>query len=65
MFLTIPALASRFVTMTELQSIIARAGVYLNNQEVVTVFRTLDSKKAGKVKLTRVLKFVVDNVAEY
>jgi len=64
-FLTIPSLASRFLNQREIQAVMMRAGVSLNNQEVVTIFRALDPKKAGKIKLTRVLKFVVDNQVEY
>lgn len=64
-FLTIPSLASRFLNNKEIQSVMARASVSLNNQEVVTIFRALDPKKTGKIKLTRVLKFVVDNQVEY
>jgi len=41
-----------------------RGGVKLNKQEVTTLFRELDRQKFGKVKLTKILKFIVDNTTE-
>ena len=58
-------MATQHLNAKELQIVFIRAGVHLNDQELVTLFRTLDPRKTGKVKLTRVLKFVVDNVAEF
>ncbi len=48
----------------QVQTVMQRAGIRLNRQEIVTLFRALDPQKVGTVKLTKVLKFVIDNSVE-
>jgi hypothetical protein len=64
-FLTIPQLASQLLNGDQVQTVISRAGVRLIRQEIVTLFRVLDPQKTGVVKLTKVLKFIMDNNHEY
>ena len=63
-FLTLPNLNAQNLTPDQVQSVMQRGGVKLNKQEVTTLFRELDRQKFGKVKLTKILKFIVDNTTE-
>ena len=63
-FLTIPNLAHQQLNGEQIRVVLQRGGVILNGQEIVTLFRALDPQKSGKLKLTKILRFVVDNTVE-
>lgn len=57
--LMVPNLNTKYVDRDALFEFIQRSsGINLNIQEVVTLFRTLDVLKTGKVKLSAVVKFI-------
>lgn len=61
LFLTYPALTSRMLNVDELAEIlIDRAGLALVKQEVCTMFRAVDAQREGSVKMTKMLKYVMD-----
>lgn len=61
LFLTYPALTSRMLNVDELAEIlIDRAGLSLVKQEVCTLFRAVDAQREGSVKMTKMLKYVMD-----
>lgn len=55
-----PGLSSKVVGAEELEEFIQRANVPLVKQEVYTFFRAVDTTYAGVVKLTKVLKYVME-----
>eukprot|EP01039_Chlorochromonas_danica_P007858 gene7858-8670_t len=55
-----PGLSSKVVGAEELEELIQRANVPLVKQEVYTFFRAIDTTYAGVVKLTKVLKYVME-----
>ncbi len=60
LILTMPGLSSRSMVINELETLFSRAGLALVRQELVTLFRYLDPLKTSRVKLTKMLKFVMD-----
>jgi hypothetical protein len=58
--LTTPGLSTTTADYEELKSILGRAGLSLIKQEIVTLFRELDPKRTGTVKVTKLLKFSLD-----
>lgn len=60
LILTTPGLANRMSTCEDVEKLFARAGLDLVKQEVITLFRVLDPKKTGFIKLTTLLKYLVD-----
>ena len=57
-----PQLSAKYITRDDLYLFVYRAsGIDLNLQELVTLFRTLDVLKTGKVKLSIILKFIQSN----
>jgi EF-hand domain-containing protein 1 len=58
--LTFPGLASRNLTVEELQEICDKAGMNLVKQEVCTLFRAVDLARVGVVKMTHFLKYLMD-----
>ena len=57
--LTIPGLTNKVVNYSELDDVFKRAGLEMVRQEIVTLFRVLDPRKSGSVKLTKILKFLM------
>ena len=55
-----PGLGNKFVDCDEVGDLFQRAGIEVVKQEVVTFFRILDPRKTGMIKLSKVLKFIVD-----
>jgi len=60
LILTTPGLSSLEVALDAVDDLFRRAGLSLVRQQVATVFRTLDLRRTGLVKLTKVLKFLLD-----
>lgn len=60
LFLMYPALATRSMDVFELANLLERAGVALVMQEVYTLFRAVDTFRTGSVKMSKMLKFIVD-----
>lgn len=58
--LTTQNLAAQMYKYEEVGNLLATAGCALVKQEVITVCRELDPKRTGLVKLTQLLKFVID-----
>ena len=58
--LTLPGLQNRTIQVDELEEIFNRCGMNLVKQEVYTVFRAVDVFRVGTVKLTKLLKYVLD-----
>lgn len=58
--LTYPALQTRTVDVAELGEVLERTGLRLVKQEVFTIFRAIDPQRAGTVKMTKLLKYVMD-----
>lgn len=58
--LTLPSLQSRSITVEELEEIFSNCGLELVKQEVYTVFRAIDVFRVGSVKLTKLLKYIID-----
>lgn len=61
LILTQPGLSSKFVGYDEIAAIFKRAGLNLVKQEIVTLLRVLDPKRSGNIKLTKLLKYIVDH----
>lgn len=60
LFLMYPALASRSIDVFELANVLERSGVTLIMQEVYTLFRAVDTFRTGSVKMSKMLKFIMD-----
>jgi len=58
--LTYPGLTSVYLNLPLTQEIFERAGLDMIKQEVCTVFRQVDSLRTGTIKMTKLLRFVVD-----
>lgn len=54
-----PGLAGLDVELDDLISILAKADLLLVRQEAITLFRELDPRRSGAVKLSKVLKFLM------
>ena len=59
--LTRPNLNQAYVSPEEVEVIMTRVGVYLGQQEVITLFRNAESKSCKKIKLTKLLKFIIES----
>jgi Ca2+-binding EF-hand superfamily protein len=61
LFLTYPALTSRMLDVPELMEILVnKAGLDLVKQEVCTLYRAVDTQREGTIKMTRMLKYIMD-----
>jgi len=60
LFLMYPALANRSMDVSELENILSKSGLALVVQEVHTLFRAVDTFRTGSVKMTKMLKFIMD-----
>lgn len=60
LILTYPGLTAVYVDLPITMEICKRAGLALVKQEVCTIFRQVDSFRKGTIKLTKLLKFIVD-----
>ena len=60
LFLTAPSLGSRSLTADDLGDFLQRAGCDLILQEVHTLFRQVDTYRAGTIKMTVFLKYIMD-----
>lgn len=58
--LTYPSLQSKNITVEDLEAILVRSGLHLVKQEVYTVFRAVDIFRIGTVKLTKMLKYILE-----
>ena len=58
--LTTQNLTEKIVAYDEVDRLMTLAGLSLVKQEVITVCREIDPKKTGFVKLTQLLKFVME-----
>jgi hypothetical protein len=63
LILTVPGLARKAINYGYVEAIFKQAGLEIVKQEVVTIFRLLDPKRTGYVKLTKLLKFIMDQKA--
>jgi hypothetical protein len=59
MILSLPGLAALKVKFEDLDALFKRAGCPMMKQEVVTILRALDPRRAGNVKMTQVLKWLM------
>ncbi len=59
--LTTPNVQTAYVTYDELFDLLERSGVGAVRQEAMTLGRYLDPSRTGKVKLSKVLKYLMDN----
>lgn len=59
MILSLPGLAALTVKFEDLDALFKRAGCPMIKQEVVTILRALDPRRAGNVKMTQVLKWLM------
>jgi hypothetical protein len=62
--LTSPGLTNKMVNPAEVHELFERAGLKLVRQEIVTLFRLLDPRAAGSVKLTKILKYLMTQEIE-
>lgn len=60
LFLTAPSLGNRSLTADDLGDFLQRAGCDLILQEVHTLFRLVDTYRAGSIKMTLFLKYFMD-----
>lgn len=61
LLVTYPGLAQRFVDVDLLETLLKQAGgEEWIKQEVLTLFRAVDSAHTGSVKMTKLLKYVMD-----
>ena len=60
LFLTAPYLGNRSLTADDLGDFLQRAGCDLILQEVHTLFRLVDTYRAGSIKMTLFLKYFMD-----
>lgn len=60
LILTYPGLQGKIISVADLQELLEKSGLDLVKQEVCTVFRLVDPQRTGSVKLTKVLKHVMD-----
>lgn len=58
--LTVPGLPVKEVTCDEIDALLQKAGLVVMKQEVKTLFRALNPTKEPTVKLTKILKFIID-----
>ena len=61
MILSIPSVQGMTVKYEDLDALFRRAGLNLLKQEVVTLLRVLDPLRLAKVRMTQVLKYIMDN----
>ena len=61
LILTVPGVATRVMSYAEIEALFAKAHMGFVKQEVVTLLRVLDPQKLGKVKLSTVLKYMMDH----
>jgi hypothetical protein len=57
--LTSPGLTNKIVNPAEVHELFERAGLTMARQEIVTLIRLLDPRKSGKIKLTKLLKYLM------
>ena len=57
--LSLPGLKNMIVKYDDLDAVFKRAGCHLMKQEVVTLLRVLDPRRAGNVRMTQVLKYLM------
>ena len=60
LLLTYPGLSTRTLAVPELAEILEKTGLRLVKQEVCTLFRAVDVTRAGVVKMTQFLKYIMD-----
>lgn len=57
---TYPNLASRQIDVDGLGELLQKAGTSFVKQEICTLFRAVDTQRTGIVKMTKVLKYIMD-----
>ncbi len=60
LIVTYPALTSRNMDVKELYAILVRAGLTIIPQEAHTIFRAVDTHRTGTIKMTKMLKYIMD-----
>ena len=55
-----PGLSTEFLDLTSMQVIFEKANCILLKQEVCTIFRQIDQSRTGSVKMSKLLKFILD-----
>lgn len=58
--ITSAGLSSAVLDVNGVEEVLRRADLSLVKQEIVTIFRSLDPVRAGAIKMTKLLKFVMD-----
>jgi hypothetical protein len=57
--LTTPNINAQTMDAENINKLLEKAGIFLNKQEMVTLFRTLDTTKTGTAKLSKILKYLI------
>eukprot|EP01031_Cornospumella_fuschlensis_P026714 gene26714-32282_t len=57
---TYPNLASRQIDVDALADLLQKSGLSFVKQEVCTLFRAVDTQRTGLVKMTKMLKYIMD-----
>jgi hypothetical protein len=57
--LTTPNINVQTMDSENINNLLQKAGIFLNKQEMVTLFRNLDTTKTGTAKLSKILKYLM------
>jgi hypothetical protein len=60
LILVTPGLANTYIDADGLAVYVEKSGVNLVKQEIFTVFRTVDASRVGTVKLSKLLRYIMD-----
>lgn len=55
-----PGLSSEFLDLNSMQAIFDKANCILLKQEVCTIFRQIDLARSGSVKMSKLLRYIID-----
>ena len=60
LIITTPGLAGKICTFEEIEDIMRKSKVGLKKQQIMTILRSLDPQRLGAVKMTQLLKLVMN-----
>jgi hypothetical protein len=60
LILTTPGLAKKQIQFEDVEELFEKAKMNLVQQQILTLFRLLDPKRNGSIKMTKVLKFLMN-----
>lgn len=61
LILTTSGLATKLCKLHEVEGLLKKGGFDINQQEIMTIFRVLDPRRTGSIKLTTLLKYLMSN----